>query len=331
MTEARFDVLCMGNAIVDVLTTVPDTFLSQNGLNKGAMTLIDANRAEELYGLMGPAIERSGGSVANSAAGVGALGGRCAYVGKVANDQLGEIFRHDVQSLGIHFETGPLLGGAPTARSFIFVTPDAERTMQTFLGACTELTPEDVPEDLPASAKFSYLEGYLWDKPQAKAALSKAARIARAAGREVALSLSDQFCVDRHRDEFRTLINDHITVLIGNEDEVKSLVEVDSIEAALPLLRPMAGMIAITRSDRPTLVLRGEETVEVPVPAVAKVVDTTGAGDMFAAGFLWGLTNDLPLAKCARAGQVCAGEVISHIGPRPDADIRAMVRAERGL
>jgi sugar/nucleoside kinase (ribokinase family) len=325
MSALDLDVLCIGNAIVDVFSEVTDEFLAQNGLMKGAMTLIDAERAEFLYGRMGPGVERSGGSVANSAAGVGALGGKAGYIGKVAKDQLGDIFAHDVRSLGIEFTTARLVGEAPTARSLIFITPDAERTMQTYLGACTELVPEDVPEALVARAKLTYLEGYLWDKPNAKAAVRRAADLARAHGRQVALSLSDAFCVERHRDEFKRLIAETVTVLIGNESEIKSMAQTDDLTEALALVRPMADVVAVTRSAEATLVLTGDVTHEVPVPPVAKLVDTTGAGDMFAAGFLWAHTAGLPLPTCARIGQVAAGEVIGHVGARPDADLKTLV------
>ncbi len=324
MSAQELDVLCIGNAIVDVFSETTDAFLAENDLVKGAMTLIDAERAETLYGRMGPGVERSGGSVANSAAGVGSLGGKAGYIGKVAKDQLGDIFAHDVRSLGIVFDTPRLVGAAPTARSLIFITPDAERTMQTYLGACTELMASDVPEDLVASAKLTYLEGYLWDKPNAKAAVRRAADLARAHGRQVALSLSDAFCVERHRDEFKHLISETVTVLIGNEAEITAMAQTGDLQAALAAVRPMADVVAVTRSAEPTLVLTASETFEVPVPPVAQLVDTTGAGDMFAAGFLWAHTQGLPLTVCARIGQVAAGEVITHVGARPDVSLKTL-------
>lgn len=329
-SSSPLDVVCTGNAIVDVLVRTDDAFLTEHGLAKGAMMLIDADRAEQLYGLMGCTVERSGGSVANSAAGIGALGGRCAYIGKVAKDQLGDIFARDMRSLGIEFDTARLEGGAPTARSFIFVTPDAERTMQTFLGACTELTPDDIDPALVSRARYAYLEAYLWDKPQAKAAVRRTAEIARAADRKVALSLSDSFCVDRHRDEFRSLIGETVDIVFANDAEIRSLVEVDDLDQALAVARGMAELIVVTKGAAGCVVLAGDQIIEVPAEQVDSVVDTTGAGDMFAAGFLSGLVQDRPLAIAARIGCICAGEVLRSIGPRGDASLKDVVAARLG-
>ncbi len=326
MTEPTYDILGIGNAIVDVVAQADDAFLSRHDMHKGAMQLIDAAAADALYAAMPPGLESSGGSVANSCAVAAALGARVAYIGKVAGDQLGDVFRHDIKAVGVHFPTQPLAGGAPTARCLILVTPDGQRTMNTFLGACVTLDAADVLPDLVAAAKVTYLEGYLFDPPAAQAAFYKAAEAAHAASRQVALSLSDAFCVNRHRAAFRKLVAGHVDILLANEVEITSLYEQDTFEAAAELARADVALAVLTRSEDGSVILRGTETVTVEaVPA--KVVDTTGAGDAYAAGFLAGLTAGKPLAVCGRIGSIAAAEVISHYGARPEADLKKLVAA----
>ncbi|NNG04620.1 MAG: adenosine kinase [Inquilinus sp.] len=318
-------VLGIGNAIVDVLAHADDAFIERNDLNKGAMTLIDAETATALYAKMGPAVEISGGSAANTVAGVASLGGRAVFIGKVCDDQLGEVFRHDIRAVGVDFDTRPIAGSPPTARSLILVTPDSHRTMNTMLGACVELGPEDIDPAVVGGAEITYLEGYLWDKPTAKEAFLKAAAIAHDSGRRVSLTLSDPFCVDRHRDSFRTLIAGHIDILFGNEHEVMALYQVDTLEAALDRVRGECAIAAITRSEAGSLVLHDGRTEEVPAEPVAALVDSTGAGDLYAAGFLYGLTAGRAPAECGRLGSIAAAEVIGHIGARPEASLAELV------
>jgi sugar/nucleoside kinase (ribokinase family) len=326
VTEATYDILGIGNAIVDVVAQADDTFLSRHDMHKGAMRLIDAAAADTLYAAMAPGLESSGGSVANSCAVAASLGARVAYIGKVADDQLGEVFRHDISAVKVHFPTAPLADGAPTARCLILVTPDGQRTMNTFLGACVTLDASDVQDDLVARAKVTYLEGYLFDPPAAQAAFYKAAEAAHAAGRQVALSLSDAFCVDRHRAAFRKLVAGHVDILFANEVEITSLYEQDTFAAAAEMARAEVALAVLTRSEDGSVILRGAETVAVAaVPA--KVVDTTGAGDAYAAGFLTGLTGGKSLAACGRMGSIAAAEVISHYGARPEADLRKLIAA----
>ncbi|PPQ26254.1 adenosine kinase [Rhodopila globiformis] len=295
-------------------------------MHKGAMRLIDAEAADALYAAMPPGQESSGGSVANSCAVAAALGAKVAYVGKVADDQLGTVFRHDIRAIGVHFPTAPLLDSAPTARCLILVTPDGQRTMNTFLGACVTLDAGDVDPRLVAASQVTYLEGYLFDPPAAQAAFYRAAEAAHAAGRQVALSLSDAFCVDRHREAFRKLVAGHVDILFANEVEITSLYEQNSFEAAAELARADVGLAVLTRSEAGSVILRGSETVAVEaVPT--QVVDTTGAGDAYAAGFLAGLTGGKSLAACGRMGSIAAAEVISHYGARPEADLRKLVAA----
>lgn len=314
----QFDVIGIGNAIVDVIAHSDEAFLRENGLNKGTMTLIDAVQAESLYGLMGMGIESSGGSAANTVVGLAALGGRAAFVGKVRNDQLGGIFRHDITAMGVAFDTPAASKGPPTARCLIFVTPDAQRTMQTFLGVSAELDPDDIQEDLIADAAITYLEGYLWDPPPAKAAFQKAARIAHEAGNMVALSLSDPFCVDRHRVDFLDLVEGHVDILLANEMELMSLYQVDDFDDALQHVRGHCDVAALTRSEKGAVIISGEEIHVVDAVPVSPVVDTTGAGDLFAAGFLYGLTQGRDLHDSGRIGAICASEVIGHYGARPE-------------
>ncbi|MFP6745312.1 MAG: adenosine kinase, partial [Alphaproteobacteria bacterium] len=327
MADATLDVVGIGNAIVDVLAHADDGFIDGHGLTKGAMALIDAAQAEALYGEMGSAIEISGGSAANTITGVATLGGRGAYIGKVHDDQLGAVFAHDIRTVGVGFETPMATDGAPTARCLILVTPDAERTMNTYLGACVELGPEDVDPALIESALVTYMEGYLWDPAGAKEAFRKAHRIAHDAGRRVSLSLSDPFCVDRYRAEFADLVADHIDILFANEDEIMSLYQVDSFDAALDKVRGHCEVAALTRGGQGSVVVSGEAVHAVAAAPVDQVVDTTGAGDLYAAGFLHGFTQGWTLDDCARLGGIAAAEVISHMGARPEADLAKLKAA----
>jgi fructokinase len=324
MTEPTYDILGIGNAIVDVVSATDDQFLSKHDMHKGAMQLIDASAADALYAAMPAGKESSGGSVANSCAVAAGLGARVAYIGKVAQDALGAAFRSDIEAIGVNFPTEALTGGAPTARCLILVTPDGQRTMNTFLGACVALDASDVHPHFVAQAAITYLEGYLFDPPAAQAAFYKAAEAAHAAGRQVALSLSDAFCVNRHRDAFRKLVAGHVDILFANEVEITSLYETNTFELAAEAARADVGLAVLTRSENGSVILRGNETVTVPAEP-ATVVDTTGAGDAYAAGFLAGLTQGKTLAECGRIGSIAAAEVISHYGARPEADLRKLV------
>lgn len=330
LAAARYDVLAIGNALVDVIADASADFLAAQGVPKGSMRLIDAPTATALYAAMGPGREISGGSAANTTAGIAAMGGRPAFVGRVATDQLGEVFAHDIRTAGVAFDTGALADGAPTGRCLVLVTPDGERTMNTFLGAAQELSAADLDPGAIADAQVLYLEGYLWDPPGARAAMREAVAIARAAGRKVALTLSDLFCVDRHRADFRGLLSGHVDIVFGNEHEVCSLYETPHIGAAMDELARAADIAVVTRSEAGAVILAGGERIVVPAAPVAQVVDTTGAGDLYAAGFLAGYTQGRDLADCARQGALAAAEVISHYGARPEADLRALVRAALG-
>ena len=327
---ASLDVVGIGNAIVDVLAHADDRFLEDHGLAKGAMTLIDGAQAKTLYEAMGPGIEVSGGSVANTMAGLASLGGSGAFFGKVRDDQLGEVFAHDIRAAGVRYETAAATEGEATARCLIFVTPDAQRTMQTFLGASVELGPEEVAADTVAAAKITYLEGYLFDPPLAKAAFIKAAKIAHGAGRKVALSLSDPFCVDRHREAFRDLVDGHIDVLFANEEEIVSLYQASGFDDALQSVRGKCDIACLTRGDKGSIIVAGDEVHIIDAVPVGKVVDSTGAGDLYAAGVLYGLTNGDDLARAGRIGAICAGEAISHLGARPEAVLKDLVAKELG-
>ena len=322
MNKPGYDLIGIGNAIVDVVSPADHAFLSRHGMNPGGMALIDAEAAEALYAAMPAGRESSGGSVANTCAVAAALGARVAYIGKVADDALGEVFTRDIKASGVHFATPALHEGAPTARCLILVTPDGQRTMNTFLGASVAFGPHDVDEALIADASVLYLEGYLFDPPAAQAAFRAAARAARVAGRQVALSLSDAFCVDRHRAAFRDLLAD-VDILFANEAEICSLYEANRFEDAADCVRGAVALAALTRSEAGSLILRGAERVEVAA-APAKVVDTTGAGDAYAAGFLAAYTAGRDLAGCGRLGSLAAAEVISHYGARPEADLGAL-------
>jgi sugar/nucleoside kinase (ribokinase family) len=330
MIPAKIDVVGIGNAIVDVIAHAEEEFLAGEGLVKGTMALIDAARAEALYQMMGPAIETSGGSAGNTMAGLASLGGGGAYIGKVRDDFLGEVFRHDIAAIGVRFDTPAAISGPGTARCLILVTPDGQRTMNTYLGACVELGLADIDPKIIAAAQVTYLEGYLFDPPQAQEAFRKAAAIAHEAGRKVALSLSDPFCVGRHRAAFRDLVDGHVDILFANEAEICSLYETDDFTAAAAAMRGHVAIAALTRSAAGSLVLAPGAEHHIEAAPVARVVDTTGAGDLYASGFLYGLTRNLPLPICGEIGSLCAAEIISHFGARPEADLAQLV-AQAGL
>ncbi len=324
MAAPSYDVVGIGNAIVDVLARADDALVQRQGLVKGTMALVDAVRAEAIYATMPAAVEKSGGSVANTIAGIASLGGRGAYIGKVRDDALGGVFAHDLKTLGVRFDTRPAKSGPPTARCLILVTPDAQRTMCTFLGACVELGPEDIDEALVASAAVTYLEGYLFDPPRAMEAFRKAATVAHQAGRQVALSLSDPFCVDRHRAEFRELVDRHVDVLFANEHEICALYETAHFELAAEAVRGHCDIAVLTRSERGSDIVTKERMLHVaPVP-VRQVVDTTGAGDLYAAGFLYGFTHGRDLEACGKLGGLCAAEIIAHVGARPETSLKRL-------
>ena len=331
MTTTRYDVLGIGNAIVDVIAKAEEDFLIRHGMRKGAMTLIDEARAEAIYDAMGPAVEISGGSAANTTVGVASLGARAAFVGKVKDDQLGQVFAHDIRAAGVAFDTAPDSDGPSTARCYVLVTPDGERTMNTFLGAAQDLHPNDIDADAVAAATITYLEGYLWDPPRAKEAFLKAAGIAHAAGQSVALTLSDAFCVDRYRAEFINLIrNGTIDIVFANEHELHSLYETADFDTAVNGLRNDARLAVVTRSDKGCLVVTRETTDAVRAAPVERVVDATGAGDLFAAGFLVGLSRGSDYRTAARLGALAAAEVIGHLGARPETSLKALAE-ENGL
>ena len=323
MSNPRFDVVGIGNAIVDVLTQTDDAFLDREGLAKGAMTLCDEAQATAVYDKAGPATECSGGSAANTIAVMAGLGAKCAFAGKVKNDAFGRIFTHDIRSLGVHFDTTPAEDGPATANCLVLVTPDAQRTMLTYLGASIHLKPADVDLDVIKDARVTYLEGYLWDPEDAKQAFRAAAQAARAAGREVALSLSDPFCVDRHRADFLDLIEGHVDILFANEAEIMALYQVDGFDAALDKVKGHCKVAALTRSEKGSVVVSAAGFETVAAAPVSKVIDTTGAGDAYAAGFLYGYTRNEALETCARMGGIAAAEVIAQIGARPETDLKA--------
>lgn len=327
MTGQAIDVLTIGNAIVDVLARAEEDFLRRENLIKGSMRLIDAAEAERLYSHMGPAQLISGGCAGNTAAGVASLGGRGAFIGKVAADELGKFFRHDMEALGIRFPTADLVGGPPTARSMILITPDGERTMNTFLGACQELTPDDIHRETVEAAAITYLEGYLWDPPKAKEAFRQASRIAHAAERKVAITLSDSFCVDRFREEFLALCRTGaVDIVFANRAEALSLYQTSDFATAVDLLAADARLAVVTLSEEGSLVISGSERVRVPAAPVASVVDLTGAGDLYAAGFLHGLARGLPHEICGELGSLAAAEVITHVGARPQLSLQAVAQ-----
>ncbi len=321
---AKLDVLAIGNAIVDVIATADDAFLDGQQLRKGTMRLIDADEATRLYGLMGPGREVSGGSGANAAAGVAALGSRAAFIGRVAGDQLGQVFAHDIRAAGVDYLTPFADTGNPTARCLILVTPDAQRTMNTFLGASQDLTTADIDFDKVAAAGITYLEGYLWDPEGPRAAMIAAREVAKANGRRVAFTLSDLFIVEGHRKDFQDLADGRIDILFANENELCSLYETTDFDTAVTAVRGKLPIAVVTRSEKGAVVITPEQTIAVPAAPVAKVIDTTGAGDLFAAGFLHGLAQGRDLQTCAQLGAIAAAEVISHYGARPEADLKVL-------
>ena len=327
-STARFDVVAIGNAIVDVLARADDALIEAEGLTKGAMRLIDAEEAERLYAAMGPAVEVSGGSAANTLAGMAALGERCAFIGQVADDQLGHVFTHDLRALGVAYETPALKEGAPTARCLILVTPDGQRTMNTFLGASHLLEQAMIDEAWIADSEILYLEGYLWDPELSRAATRRAIDVARAAGRKVAFTLSDAFIIERHGADFRQLIAEGLfDILFANEVEIRALAETDDFEAAVAGIAPKVPLLVVTRGAHGALAIEGGERTEVGAEPIDQVVDTTGAGDLFAAGFLAGHAEGRSMRDCLTMGAVCAREIIAQVGPRAQTDLKAKVAA----
>jgi sugar/nucleoside kinase (ribokinase family) len=331
MSSSRFnnsavlDVVGIGNAIVDVLVQTEDFFLNQHGLQKGGMALIDESQAEALYQASGPGQETSGGSVANTMVGIAQLGGRTGFIGRVRDDQLGTIFSHDIRAVGARFETPAATSGATTARCLIYVTPDAERTMCTFLGASTQLEPDDLDLSMVKQTKVLYLEGYLWDSPAAKRAFIAGAEACRAAGGQVALSLSDGFCVDRHRDSFLELVNGHVDVLFANEAEIKSLYETEEFDTALEKVRGCCDVTAITRSSEGSVVLSGDQRWDIGIYSLGDLVDTTGAGDLYAGGFLHAYTQGESLERCGELGALCAGHIVTQLGARSQVCLKELM------
>ncbi len=321
----RFDVVGIGNALVDVIAHADDGFLADHGLTKGWMDLIDTDRAVLLYQALGTAVEMSGGSAANTMCGVASFGGTAAYIGKVAEDELGEVFGHDLLAVGVHFSAGGYDTEVPTGRCIIVVTPDAERTMNTYLGASSMLSIGDLDESTIAAGQVLYMEGYLYDRPEAKSAFRRAAAVAHDEGRMVSLTLSDSFCVDRHRDDFRDLVSDEVDLLFGNDVELMSLYETETFFEAVVELRRNCEFAAITVGADGSIIVTGDDLIEVPANQVGRVVDTTGAGDLFAAGFLRGLTTGQPLERCGQLGSIAAAEIISHVGPRPLVELHTLL------
>ena len=329
MQNHSYDLLAIGNAIVDVIARAEEDFLQREAIHKGAMILIDEPRALHLNARMGPATIQSGGSAANTIAGAASLGLRAAYIGKVKADEMGAHFRRDIEALGVHFPSAPALDGPATARCFIIVTPDGERTMNTYLGACTNLTEADIDKATVEASGIVYLEGYLWDPPAAKLAFVKASEIAHAAGRRVALTLSDSFCVDRYRDEFIDLMRRGVVdILFANQHELKALYQTADFDTAVAELRKEGVLAAVTRSELGSLVVTPESITEVPASCIAELIDTTGAGDLYASGFLAGLARGADHRDCARLGALAAAEVIQHIGARPQVSLAALAKAE---
>ena len=326
MTDARYDVIGIGSAIVDILSRTDADFITAGGMVKGTMALISAEESKGLYERMGPAMEMSGGSAANTMAGIASLGGAPAFIGKVGDDKLGDIFRHDIKVVGVEYHSGEdRPSQLPTATCLILVTPDGQRTMNTYLGACTELSPADIDAERIASAHVTYIEGYQWDTPRAKQAIRKACQTARGAKRQVALSLSDPFVVDRHRGDLLALIKDDVDLLFGNEEEIFHLYEASDLETAIAGLRAANVLACMTRGANGAVVFDGQTTAAVPAMAAEDVVDTTGAGDLFAAGFLYGYTHGRDLEGCAKLGAMAAAEIISHMGARPETPLRQML------
>lgn len=331
MTQPIYDVVAIGNAIVDVIAQSDDAFLADHALTKGGMQLIDAETADTLYDHMGSGLEVSGGSAANTLAGLAALGRKCAFIGQLADDQLGRVFAHDIRALGVAFDTPLATDGAPTARCLILVTPDAQRTMNTFLGACQQLPAAALDPDTIRNAGILYLEGYLWDPEEPRQAMRAAIDIARAAGRKVAFTLSDGFVIDRHRADFLDLIDKGlIDILFSNEAEIQSLAQVDDFDAAVAKIAPRVPLLIATRSEQGAVAVQDGRRFTAPAAPVAQVIDTTGAGDLFAAGFLTAHVEGKPVEECLKLGAMAAAEVISHYGARPETDLKAL-RARTGL
>ncbi len=322
----QYDVVGIGNALVDVIAHADDTFIGRNDLVKGSMTLVDTDRALFLYEALGGAIEMSGGSAANTMCGVASFGGSAAYIGKVSDDELGRVFGHDCRAVGVQFRPGAPADGTPTGRCIIVVTPDAQRTMNTYLGVSSLLCPTDIDTDTVAVGQVLYMEGYLYDRPEAKDAFRLAARVAHENDRLVSLTLSDSFCVDRHRADFRALVSDEVDLLFGNEDELMSLYEVESMDEALRAVRQDCSLAVVTVGADGCIVVTPDDVLRAPAQPVDHVLDTTGAGDLFAAGFLFGYTRHRSLAECAQFGAIGAAEVISHVGPRPLVELRTLLR-----
>ncbi len=321
----KLDVVGIGNAIVDVIASAHDDFIERHGMVKGTMQLIDEATAETLYAEMGSAIITSGGSAANTVAGVASFGGKTGFIGRVRDDELGREFRHDITAIGAAFSTPAATEGPATARCLIVVTPDAQRTMNTYLGACADLGPRDIDPDLIASAAVTYLEGYLYDREPAKEAFHAAAAFAHAAGAKVALSLSDSFCVNRHRDAFLALVDHHVDVLFANEAEIAALFESDDFDASIARLRELTDIAAVTRDARGSVIVTKERVIDIPASPAVQVIDTTGAGDIYAAGFLFGLTSGAPLEECGRLGGLAAASIIAHVGARPRTPLRELL------
>lgn len=329
--SARFDVLAIGNAIVDVIARAGDDLIESEGLVKGSMRLIDSNEAERLYTAMGPAIEMSGGSAANTLAGMAALGHSCAFIGQVAKDQLGDVFTHDLRALGVTYETPALLEGAPTARCLILVSPDGQRTMNTFLGASHLLDQAMIDEELIADSAVLYLEGYLWDPELSRAAMRRAIEVARAAGRKVAFTLSDAFIIDRHGDDFRALIGAGMfDILFANEVEICALAGVDDFDAAVAEVAAKVPTLVVTRGEQGAIAIVDGVRTDVSAQPIDAVVDTTGAGDLFAAGFLAGQAEGRSISDCLQMGAICAREIIAQVGPRAQGDLKAEIAAKLG-
>lgn len=329
--DSRYDVVGIGNAIVDVIAKADDDFLVARGLHKGSMTLVDEAASAALYDAMGPAAIVSGGSAANTMAAIASLGGRAAFIGKVRDDDAGRAFRHDIQAAGVAFTTRAAVDGAATARCLIVVTPDGERTMSTYLGACVALGPEDVEDELVAASRILYFEGYLWDPPRAKEAFRKAAAAARRSGGRTALTLSDSFCVDRYRDEFLELIRSGLVdILFANESELHALYQTADFDTAIGALRDEKALSFVTRSAAGCVVVENGGTQPVPAASIERLVDTTGAGDLFAAGVLYGLSHGMPTKRCAQIGALAAAEIIQHYGARPEVSLAELV-AQSGV
>lgn len=328
MDDTRYDVIGIGNAIVDIIGRCDDDFLAKHDAPKGHMRLVDAGTISSLYADMGPAVEISGGSAANTLVGLSSFGGKGAFIGKVAGDDFGKVFAHDIRAAGVDFNSKAVDGKDPTSRCLVLVTPDGERTMSTYLGISTDIDDGEVDPESIKAAKIVYLEGYLFDRPDAKAAFRQAVSIAKGAGRKVALTLSDGFCVDRHRGEFVELIRDGIDILFANEDEIKSLYETDDFEDAATRALADTELAALTRSAKGSVIISKGERIEIPVDPVAELVDSTGAGDLYAAGFLYGIASGKDLQTAGRLGSIAAAEVISHMGARPEVSLAELARSK---